>query len=100
MPKKVESLALSKSNPENILKKREQIEETGSKQVSILERVKLREDAKKIKAEIIQVEKPVQEEDEKKNNKFSKDPSKIRCRNYPSCKKQDCPFVHPTEAVI
>ena len=100
MPKKVESLSLSNSNPESILKKREQVEEAGGKQASILERVKLREDAKKIKAEIIHVEKPVQEEDDKKNSKFSKDPSKVRCRNYPSCKKQDCPFVHPTETVV
>lgn len=30
-------------------------------------------------------------------SKSRKDPSKIRCRHWPSCKTADCPYVHPKE---
>jgi len=39
----------------------------------------------------------VKEEDAEKSKK---DPAKVRCRHWPSCKKADCPFVHPKESVF
>ena len=29
-----------------------------------------------------------------------KDPKKVRCTFWPSCKNTDCPFVHPSEQVV
>lgn len=30
-------------------------------------------------------------------NKNKKEPGKVRCRHWPTCKTPDCPYVHPKE---
>lgn len=74
------------------------------KKGNILDRIKPRGQpkTKQVKAEAgeeQQVAEAPQQDDEHKGDKPKKDPSKVRCNFWPSCKKPDCPFAHPTEQV-
>lgn len=56
---------------------------------SILDRIKPKNDA--------QAKDLKQVTDQQEPEKSAKDPSKIRCKFWPSCKVEDCPYAHPKE---
>lgn len=107
LPKKFNELVLRESVKGTSLRKRSKEEDVKTdepKGISIKNRIKVREDvnAKKIKTEngpeVKQEEKPVVKVEENQE-KTKKEPSKVKCRHWPSCKNKECPYVHPKELV-
>ena len=100
LPNKVQFLGKKSSNFTVELKKRNQPDEGNGNTTkqSILQRIKPRDDIKHVKAEITTVEKIIEVEEPKKE-KSAKDPKKVKCNFWPSCKKPECPFAHPKEEV-
>ena len=100
LPNQVQILS-KKTNPDsNELKKRDQPDgiNTNIPKQSILQRIKPRDDINHVKAEITTVEK-VAELEEPKKEKATKDPQKVKCNFWPSCKKPECPYAHPKKEV-
>lgn len=74
----------------------------GDKEKSILDRVKPRPN-KKVKETTKsnkKPEEPAPEDPDAKPERTKRDPAKTRCNFWPTCKNEDCPFVHPAEPVI
>ena len=100
LPKQFEELVLRESLKNASLRKRSTDEQP---RLSIKDRIKVREDVKdkRIKVEAV----PSDSTDPKITGKTEdaektkKDPAKVRCTFWPTCKKPECPFVHPKEAV-
>lgn len=105
LPRKFEDLVLRETVTGTSLRKRSKEDESklNEPKLSIKDRIKVRED---VKNKRIKVEAAHHEPDDQKTSvktegieKSKKDPAKVRCAFWPGCKKPECPFVHPKEAV-
>lgn len=110
LPKKFKELTEGSKLKEVALEKREEFNASNGqnkpnrKNDSILDRIKPRADNKNKKAKTDEggenEAKPEgAEEEEAQGDRKKKDPKKVRCTFWPGCKKEDCPFVHPSEQV-
>ena len=109
LPKKFKELTEDSKGKESALEKREDPNSANGqnkpnrKGDSILDRIKPRADNKnkRVKTEegAESEAKPESPEEEGSGDRPKKDPKKVRCTFWPGCKKEDCPFVHPTEQV-
>jgi len=106
LPTKFEDLIVRESTTGSSLRKRSKDEETKVEPTkpSIRDRIKVRDDAKDKKIKVAGIATDKVEEKTKvegeETEKPKKDPAKVRCGFWPSCKKPECPFVHPKEAVF
>ena len=76
-------------------------EEAKEEKGGILDRIKPRPNnikSKRVKESTEGVEQP-QGEVAEGGDKPKRDPAKTRCNFWPTCKNQDCPFVHPNQQV-
>ena len=105
LPDRFNDLVIKESIKGTTLRKRSKDEESkpSENKPSIKDRIKVREDVKDKRIKVAST--PIDKVEEKtalkeeETEKTKKDPAKVRCNFWPSCKKTDCPFVHPKEKV-
>ena len=77
-------------------------EETKDEKGGILDRIKPRPNnvkTKKVKETTEGTTEQPKDEQKEVGDKPKRDPAKTRCNFWPSCKTEDCPYVHPSQPV-